>query len=637
MKLVILLILLMPFVIAETYDEYQEITVNFKLNSAVHLSAGENGRLDSLKVALKLFPIEDSRQKILNFEILSDPKAEISSDEAYEFLWREFYNEYEYGIDADLNIRNYIAQIKSKIRFPIGREKFEPEIEKYLDSGEFIDFNDHILKRANKIIEGEDDYYRTVFKIGDWVQNNIKYDLNTITAKAVKKSSWTLDNREGVCDEITNLFISMLRMIGIPARFVTGVVYAGESMGWGNHGWAEVYFPDKGWVPWDVTLGQHGWIDPSHLKLSDSLDSGESSVEYSWRSYNVEVEPGGLDLITMIKNKGKKFPNLVKLNVKPLRDKIAFGSYLPIEIIVENLQDFYLSTTIIMTKGPEVRDNTQTILLAPDEIRSVFWLAKISEDLDEDFVYTSELEAKDSFGSKSRGKVFFAKNGEKLSEQEAIRIVESLMGRDDKELFVDIDVKCDYMDKEYRSNEKIAIGCYIMNKGTIFLENVKVCLDNDCKFLDAGRGERKNFSYSINAKEGIIFTVENEEFIKKINLNFNIVKIPEIYITDVVPNKVVYNTQTDVNFDVNSDFMAYNVVLDVNSLGVIKFGEIEGKKPVQFNINSKKLVSGLNIKISYEDGQGNKYSIEKTYPITVENVPWFVKYIGRIKDFFNSF
>ena len=287
-----------------------------------------------------------------------------------------------------------------------------------------------------------------------------------------------------------------------------------------------------------------------------------------------------------------------------------------------------------MTKGPEVRDNTQTILLAPNEIRSVFWLAKIPEDLDKDFVYTSELEARDSFGSKSRGKVFFAKNGEKLSEQEAIRIVESLMERDDKKLFVEIDAKCDYMDKEYRSNEKIAIDCYVMNKGTIFLENVKVCLDNDCKFLDIGIGERKNFSYFANAKEGMMFSVENDEFIKKINLDFNVIKIPEIYITDVIPNKVVYNTQTDVNFDINSDFKAYNVVLDINGMGLIKFDEMEGKKPVQFNINSKRLVSGLNIKISYEDEKGNKYNIKKTYPITVETVPWFVKIVDKIKGLF---
>ena len=60
----------------------------------------------------------------------------------------------------------------------------------------------------------------------------------------------------------------MLRSIGIPARFVTGTASSGTiAEGWGNHGWAEVYFPEKGWIPWDVTFGQYGWVDSSHLKL----------------------------------------------------------------------------------------------------------------------------------------------------------------------------------------------------------------------------------------------------------------------------------------------------------------------------------------------------------------------------------
>ena len=126
-----------------------------------------------------------------------------------------------------------------------------------------------------------------VFKIGEWTKKNIKYDLSTLTESVSQKASWVLKNKEGVCDELTNLFISMLRSVGIPARFVTGMVYTNMESSWGNHGWAEVYFPGKGRVPWDVTFGQFGWVDPSHVKLDDDVDSGESSVNYKWRSRNI--------------------------------------------------------------------------------------------------------------------------------------------------------------------------------------------------------------------------------------------------------------------------------------------------------------------------------------------------------------
>ena len=56
------------------------------------------------------------------------------------------------------------------------------------------------------------------------MRKNVKYDITTSTEDVSQKSSWVLKNKIGVCDEITNLFISLNRASGIPARFVSGVV-----------------------------------------------------------------------------------------------------------------------------------------------------------------------------------------------------------------------------------------------------------------------------------------------------------------------------------------------------------------------------------------------------------------------------
>ncbi|MFH1592770.1 MAG: transglutaminase domain-containing protein [Candidatus Woesearchaeota archaeon] len=632
-KRVILLILLFfgVFVSAESYDGYQDLTLNFDIDSELYLTSEQGARLDSLKVILKLFPKEDSRQSILDFDVIFNPDAEIDSNGNYGFEWTDLYPKYEYGIDAKVRVRNEITRVRSRIGFPYD---VGSEFEEYLMESSFIDFNEDIRDKVNDIVEGEDDYYGAVFKVADWVQDNIKYDLNTITAKAVKKSSWVLVNKQGVCDELTNLFISMLRSVGIPARFVTGTVYAGEGFGWGNHGWAEVYFPGKGWIPWDVTFGQHGWVDPSHLKLSDTVDSGESSVEYSWRSLNVDIEAGSLDLVTTIDSLGEKFPGLVKLSVKPLKEKFNFGSYMPIEVTVENLQDFYLGTTVVLTRGPQIEDNSIAVLLAPREIRSVYWLAKVPDDLNEDFVYTSELEVKDSFNSIGRGKVFYAKTGEFFSEQEASEIIATLSERDEKEVFVDVEIDCDYLDKEYRSDESVGVDCDVFNRGTTRLDGVKICLDSDCSVEDFGVGEKKTFSYSVLVKESFLFIVEDDDFVKKKNLLLDVIKIPEVYVTGIHPSKVGYNVETEVTFDANSDFKAFDVVLDIKGVGDIEFEELEGKRPVQFTVNSQKIVSGLNMKISYKDEKGGKYLLEQTYPITVEDIPFFARLWARIKSWF---
>src|SRR3989338_5480956 len=152
--------------------------------------------------------------------------------------------------------------------------KLENNVMLFTKPSEIINSDDEdVIGYASEIAEGEDDLYAVVHKAAEWTKNNIKYDLSTLTAEVSQKASWVIDNRQGVCDELTSLFIAMLRSVGIPAKFVSGVAYTESELfpdNWGSHGWAEVYFPGYGWVPYDVTYGQFGYIDPTHVKLKES-------------------------------------------------------------------------------------------------------------------------------------------------------------------------------------------------------------------------------------------------------------------------------------------------------------------------------------------------------------------------------
>ena len=216
------------------------------------------------------------------------------------------------------------------------------------------------------------------------MQKNIKYDLSTLTADVVQKSSWVLENKEGVCDELTNLFISMMRSLGVPARYVSGMAYTNTKNSWGPHAWAEVYFPDKGWVPFDITYVQYGWIDPSHIKVKASIDSGDPAVRYNWRSLDVDFKPAKLDLETSLIEKGNRIAKQLEITIKPLFDTVGPGSYVPIEIEVKNKNSFYFPATLTFLKAPELLDkNYRAILLKPKETKKFFWIAKIPEKIGE--------------------------------------------------------------------------------------------------------------------------------------------------------------------------------------------------------------------------------------------------------------
>ena len=66
--------------------------------------------------------------------------------------------------------------------------------------------------------------------------------------------------RRGVCQDFSNLFICLARLLGVPARYVCGYLYTGEKpeaakMSDASHAWAQVYLPEAGWKGFDPTNG----------------------------------------------------------------------------------------------------------------------------------------------------------------------------------------------------------------------------------------------------------------------------------------------------------------------------------------------------------------------------------------------
>lgn len=78
-----------------------------------------------------------------------------------------------------------------------------------------------------------------------------------------------LAKKRGDCTEHTQLFVSLCRAIGLPARPVNGLVWMGDETGaFGWHTWAEVAL-DGRWAPVDPTMGTMG-ADAGHIVVDDS-------------------------------------------------------------------------------------------------------------------------------------------------------------------------------------------------------------------------------------------------------------------------------------------------------------------------------------------------------------------------------
>ncbi|MDE6278249.1 MAG: transglutaminase domain-containing protein [Muribaculaceae bacterium] len=59
----------------------------------------------------------------------------------------------------------------------------------------------------------------------------------------------------GDCGQVSLLYISLMRTLGVPARWESGwMLHPGEK---NLHDWAEVYFEGLGWIPVDVSFGRY--------------------------------------------------------------------------------------------------------------------------------------------------------------------------------------------------------------------------------------------------------------------------------------------------------------------------------------------------------------------------------------------
>jgi transglutaminase-like putative cysteine protease len=69
-----------------------------------------------------------------------------------------------------------------------------------------------------------------------------------------------LSTKRGVCQDFSNLFITMARMLLIPARYVCGYIYTGNTgetraQSDASHAWVQLYIPNVGWKGFDPTNG----------------------------------------------------------------------------------------------------------------------------------------------------------------------------------------------------------------------------------------------------------------------------------------------------------------------------------------------------------------------------------------------
>jgi transglutaminase-like putative cysteine protease len=124
-----------------------------------------------------------------------------------------------------------------------------------LAESELTELSEYAMSFA---VRNDFDLVDTLLDVNQSIFQEYKYTQGETTVYTTPFEVYT--HRRGVCQDFTNLFICLARLLGLPARYVCGYLWTGpknpnQRQAEASHAWAQVYLPEVGWKGFDPTNG----------------------------------------------------------------------------------------------------------------------------------------------------------------------------------------------------------------------------------------------------------------------------------------------------------------------------------------------------------------------------------------------
>jgi transglutaminase-like putative cysteine protease len=641
MKKLLVMFALLILAVSASADFFGAKNVKTELDIGSSVDIRGPGRLDSLQANILFVPIESKNLKV---DSLTTEGSELS--DRIRFDWsRPTESSFDFGYKATVTTINDGVQVHSKIPFPT---KSLRGYEDYLKPTPNIDSgNPAVIAKARELVEGEDDLFVVVGKLATWVKDNVKYNLSTLTAEVSKPASWVLQNKVGVCDEITSLFIAMLRSQRVPAKFVSGVSYTTSPSfptGWGAHGWAEVYFPGVGWISFDPTFGQLGWIDPGHIKLKESYDPSDSTVQVEWRGGNVDIVVHDLDVNAKLISTTGEVQSPIIWGVSTLHPSVGFGSYNLIVADVENRMDYYVGGQLSLARVDELVpfDPHRVFVLRPGERRRMFWKVRVRPDLDASFQYEIPLQIYD-VRNNSQKNYFATTNNDVVYSESSI---DGYVASQSITELPTIELACALASDRVLPGEDTSVECRVLNRLDQTTE-VEVCYDS-CETVRVMSDGHVDVKFPVipnksGSTDVVVIATSSEGEIKSM-LTLIQLDSPSLSVENIeLPSEVSSKAKFEMKFTVKKQSISIpqNVTVYIKGGGAkvnLPLGDLTFDQDVVITVDASQLYGSnptFDIDVSYEDAFGEKYSQQAEAGTSVTGIPWYKKILGWITGLFD--
>ncbi|MFA7116580.1 MAG: transglutaminase domain-containing protein [Bacteroidales bacterium] len=200
----------------------------------------------------------------VNQKLLSEPTYNIRPTNIITDRWGQRCAHYSFnnllaGKKIELEVTSEIET--SDVRYFIYPEKVgklseipEDIKDEYLKDDEKYQINDFLIKKTIKEVVGnEENPYWIMRDIHQYLIGHLHYLMDG----AWDTAPTVLRHGHGSCSEYSFTFMSLCKAAGIPCRYVGATGYKKDYTYMDDvfHRWVEIYLPNYGWIPTDVTHG----------------------------------------------------------------------------------------------------------------------------------------------------------------------------------------------------------------------------------------------------------------------------------------------------------------------------------------------------------------------------------------------
>jgi transglutaminase-like putative cysteine protease len=212
---------------------------------------------------IMLYPIQDAQQVLKKHDLNISHKPDLE-----EFV--DYFGN-RVGIFSvimpitELTIESAIEIEISPVEVPETNHSINEQWEKMNEQREqypYMDFmmlenfehEDEVEALTKNLVDRSLSPFDTAQLLSKYVFDNFEYTKGVTTVETGAGEIWEL--KAGVCQDFAHILLVMLRMVGIPARYVSGYICPKdqELRGEGaTHAWAEVCVPFHGWIGLDPT------------------------------------------------------------------------------------------------------------------------------------------------------------------------------------------------------------------------------------------------------------------------------------------------------------------------------------------------------------------------------------------------